>query len=98
MFPRGGEAGDEARRLIVKAWESDDYCRKRLGRDAALGSIDRKKINPKGSSVALGHPFAATGARIVATLAKQLAERGSGRGLISICAAGGMGVTAILER
>jgi acetyl-CoA C-acetyltransferase len=82
----------------LKAWESDDYCRKRLGRDAALGSIDRKKINPKGSSVALGHPFAATGARIVATLAKQLAERGSGRGLISICAAGGMGVTAILER
>jgi acetyl-CoA C-acetyltransferase len=82
----------------LKAWESDNYCRNRLGRDAALGSIDRKKLNPKGSSVALGHPFAATGARIVATLAKQLAERGSGRGLISICAAGGMGVTAILER
>ena len=67
-------------------------------RDAPLGSIDRAKLNPKGSSVALGHPFAATGARIVATLAKELAERGSGRGLISICAAGGMGVTAILER
>jgi acetyl-CoA C-acetyltransferase len=82
----------------LKAWESENYCRNRLGRDAALGSIDRKKLNPKGSSVALGHPFAATGARIVATLAKQLAERGSGRGLISICAAGGMGVTAILER
>ena len=82
----------------LKAWESDNYCRNRLGRAAALGSIDRKKLNPKGSSVALGHPFAATGARIVATLAKQLAERGSGRGLISICAAGGMGVTAILER
>src|SRR5262245_40122229 len=82
----------------LKAWESEDYCRNRLGRSAALGSIDRKKLNPKGSSVALGHPFAATGARIVATLAKQLAERGSGRGLISICAAGGMGVTAILER
>jgi acetyl-CoA C-acetyltransferase len=82
----------------LKAWESENYCRNRLGRDAALGSIDRAKLNPKGSSVALGHPFAATGARIVATLAKQLAERGSGRGLISICAAGGMGVTAILER
>ena len=75
-----------------------DYCRNRLGRSAAMGSIDRSKMNPKGSSVALGHPFAATGARIVATLAKELAERGSGRGLISICAAGGMGVTAVLER
>ena len=82
----------------LKAWESDAYCRERLGRDAPLGAIDRAKLNPKGSSVALGHPFAATGARIVATLAKELAERGSGRGLISICAAGGMGVTAILER
>jgi acetyl-CoA C-acetyltransferase len=81
----------------LKAWESHDFCRQKLNR-AALGSIDRTKLNPKGSSVALGHPFAATGARIVATLAKQLAERGSGRGLISICAAGGMGVTAILER
>jgi acetyl-CoA C-acetyltransferase len=82
----------------LKAWESENYCRNRLNRSAALGSIDRSRLNPKGSSVALGHPFAATGARIVATLAKQLAERGSGRGLISICAAGGMGVTAILER
>ena len=82
----------------LKAWESEDYCKNRLKRDEALGRIDRSKLNPKGSSVALGHPFAATGARIVATLAKQLAERGSGRGLISICAAGGMGVTAILER
>jgi acetyl-CoA C-acetyltransferase len=81
----------------LKAWESEDYCRAKLGR-AALGSIDRKRMNPKGSSVALGHPFAATGARIVAMLAKQLAGRGSGRGLISICTAGGMGVTAILER
>jgi len=81
----------------LKAWESQDFCRKKLNR-AALGSIPREKLNPKGSSVALGHPFAATGARIVATLAKQLAQRGSGRGLISICAAGGMGVTAILER
>ncbi len=82
----------------LKAWESENYCRNRLGRNEALGKIDRARMNPKGSSVALGHPFAATGARIVATLAKQLAERGSGRGLISICAAGGMGVTAILER
>ena len=82
----------------LKAWESEEYCRSRLQRNSALGKIDRAKLNPKGSSVAIGHPFAATGARIVATLAKQLAERGSGRGLISICAAGGMGVTAILER
>jgi acetyl-CoA C-acetyltransferase len=82
----------------LKAWESENYCRNRLGRNEPLGKVDRRKLNPKGSSVALGHPFAATGARIVATLAKQLAERGSGRGLISICAAGGMGVTAILER
>jgi len=82
----------------LKAWESKDFCQKKLNRAAVLGSIDRSKMNPKGSSVAIGHPFAATGARIVATLAKQLAERGSGRGLISICAAGGMGVTAILER
>jgi len=81
----------------LKAWESKDFCEKKLRRDP-LGSIERSKLNPKGSSVALGHPFAATGARIVATLAKQLASRGSGRGLISICAAGGMGVTAILER
>ena len=81
----------------LKAWESEDFCTKKLKR-SALGPIDRAKINPKGSSVAVGHPFAATGARIVGTLAKQLAERGSGRGLISICAAGGMGVTAILER
>jgi acetyl-CoA C-acetyltransferase len=82
----------------LKAWESDDYCFERLKRPEPLGSIDRSKLNPKGSSIAIGHPFAATGARILATLAKQLAERGSGRGLISICAAGGMGVTAILER
>ncbi len=82
----------------LKAWESDDYCRDRLRRAHALGSIDRAKLNPKGSSVAIGHPFAATGARILATAAKQLAQRGSGRALISICAAGGMGVTAIVER
>lgn len=82
----------------LRAWESEDYCRGRLGRSSALGAIDRTKLNPKGSSIALGHPFAATGTRIVATLAKELAQRGSGRGLISICTAGGMGVTAILER
>jgi len=81
----------------LKAWESEEFCLNKLQR-RALGAIDRKKMNLKGSSVAIGHPFAATGARIVATLAKQLAQRGSGRGLISICAAGGMGVTAVLER
>jgi len=82
----------------LKAWENEEYCRTRLGAKGALGSINKSFLNPKGSSVAIGHPFAATGARVVATLAKQLAERGSGRGLISICAAGGQGVTAILER
>ena len=82
----------------LKAWDSENYCRNRLGRDAALGSIDRAKLNPRGSSVAIGHPFAATGARIVMTAAKQLAARGSGRALLSICAAGGMGVAAIIER
>ncbi len=82
----------------LRAWESADYCRNRLGRDAPLGSIDPAKLNVHGSSLAVGHPFAATGARIVATLAKLLEQKGSGRGLISICTAGGMGVTAILER
>lgn len=82
----------------LKAWESPEFCRERLGLAAPLGSIDRSKLNVKGGSVAIGHPFAATGARIVATLAKLLATRGEGRGLISICTAGGMGVTAILER
>ena len=82
----------------LKAWESEKFCRERLGLAAPLGSIDRSKLNVKGSSVAVGHPFAATGARIVATLAKLLTQRGSGRGLISVCTAGGMGVTAILER
>jgi acetyl-CoA C-acetyltransferase len=82
----------------LAAWEDRDFCRDRLGRDEPLGSIDRSKLNVNGSSLAAGHPFAATGARIVATLAKLLAERGSGRGLISICAAGGQGVVAILER
>jgi acetyl-CoA C-acetyltransferase len=82
----------------LRAWESADYCRERLGRPQPLGSIDPAKINVHGSSLATGHPFAATGARIVATLAKLLAQRGSGRGLISICTAGGMGVVAIMER
>ena len=82
----------------LKAWESEDYCRNRLGLDAPLGAIDRSKLNVVGSSLAVGHPFAATGARIVATAAKLLQERGSGRVLISICTAGGMGVVAILER
>ena len=82
----------------LRAWESEEYCRERLGRDKAMGSIDRAKMNVNGSSLAVGHPFAATGARIVATLAKLLEDKGSGRGLISICTAGGMGVSAILER
>jgi acetyl-CoA C-acetyltransferase len=82
----------------LRAWESADYCRNRLGLEAPLGSIDPAKLNVHGSSLAVGHPFAATGARLVATLAKELAQRGSGRGLISVCTAGGMGVVAILER
>jgi acetyl-CoA C-acetyltransferase len=82
----------------LRAWESADYCKNRLGLDQPLGSIDPAKLNVHGSSLAAGHPFAATGARVVATLAKLLEQKGSGRGLISICTAGGMGVTAILER
>ncbi|MFC4065263.1 acetyl-CoA C-acetyltransferase [Actinoplanes subglobosus] len=82
----------------LAAWESPSFCKEKLGLDAPLGSIDRAKLNVNGSSLAAGHPFAATGGRIVATLAKLLAQRGSGRGLISICAAGGQGVVAILER
>ena len=82
----------------LRAWESEDYCRNRLGLDAPLGRIDPARLNPLGSSLATGHPFAATGARIVATAAKELALRGSGRCLVSICTAGGMGVVAILER
>lgn len=82
----------------LAAWESPEFCADRLGRDAPLGSIDRSRLNVTGSSLATGHPFAATGGRIVATLAKLLAERGQGRGLISICAAGGQGIAAILER
>ncbi len=82
----------------LKAWEDDTYCRERLGLDGALGSIDRSKLNVKGSSLAAGHPFAATGARILATAAKTLVENGGGRTLISVCAAGGQGVVAIIER
>jgi acetyl-CoA C-acetyltransferase len=82
----------------LKAWEDPIFCKERLGLDAPLGSIDRDKLNVKGSSLAAGHPFAATGGRIVANAAKLLAARGSGRALISICAAGGQGVVAILER
>lgn len=82
----------------LKAWEDADYCKTRLGLDAPLGRIDRARLNVKGSSLAAGHPFAATGGRIVANLAKLLSVAGQGRGLISICAAGGQGVTAIIER
>ncbi|MCP8636024.1 acetyl-CoA C-acetyltransferase [Pseudomonas mosselii] len=82
----------------LKAWEDTDYCRTRLGLEGPLGSIDRARLNVKGSSLAAGHPFAATGGRILANMAKLLGERGKGRGLISICAAGGQGVTAIVER
>lgn len=82
----------------LKAWEDPIFCKERLGLDAPLGEIDRSKLNVNGSSLAAGHPFAATGGRIVAALAKQLDENGGGRGLISICAAGGQGVVAILEK
>ena len=81
----------------LAAWENDAFCQTRLGLPAALGPIDRSRLNVNGSSLAAGHPFAATGGRIVASLAKALHEKGSGRGLISICAAGGQGVVAILE-
>ena len=82
----------------LKAWADADFCRDKLGLPGALGTIDRSKLNVKGGSLAIGHPFAATGTRIVATLAKNLHEKQAKRGLISICTAGGMGVTAILER
>lgn len=82
----------------LKAWEDEVYCRNVLGRDKALGSIPREKMNVKGGSLALGHPFAATGGRIIATAAKILKQNGKGRVLISICTAGGMGVAAIIER
>ena len=82
----------------LKAWEDPVFCQHRLGLDQPLGAIDRTKLNVRGSSLAAGHPFAATGGRIIANLAAILADKGSGRGLISICAAGGQGVVAILER
>ena len=81
----------------LRAWEDERFCRDRLGHDKPLGPIDRERLNVNGGSLAAGHPFAATGGRIVASLAKELHERGSGRGAISICAAGGQGVVAILE-
>ena len=81
----------------LAAWESAEFCHERLGRSEPLGSIDRAKLNVKGGSVAVGHPFAATGTRVLGTLARLLHDRGSGRGLVSVCTAGGMGVTAILE-
>jgi acetyl-CoA C-acetyltransferase len=82
----------------LKAWADPVFCRERLGRDAPLGTVDPGKLNVNGGSLAAGHPFAATGGRIVASLAKALHERGSGRGVISICAAGGQGVVAVLEK
>jgi acetyl-CoA C-acetyltransferase len=81
----------------LNAWQDPVFNRERLGRDEPLGAIDRGKLNVNGGSLAAGHPFAATGGRIVAGLAKALDERGGGRGVISICAAGGQGVVAILE-
>ena len=82
----------------LKAWEDPDYCKDVLGRDTPLGSIDRSKINPKGSSLAYGHPFAATGARILGLAAKDVATEMKQRALISVCTAGGQGVAAIIER
>ncbi len=81
----------------LMAWQSEKFCREKLGRNQPLGPIDLSKLNMKGGSLAIGHPFAATGARVVANMAKLLSEKGSGRGLISVCTAGGMGVTAIME-
>jgi acetyl-CoA C-acetyltransferase len=81
----------------LKAWQSEQFCRERLGRPSPMGPIDLSKLNVKGGSIAIGHPFAATGARVIATMAKLLHDNGGGRGLVSVCTAGGMGVTAILE-
>lgn len=81
----------------IKAWQSEQFCREKLGRNSALGPIELTKLNVKGGSLAMGHPFAASGARVIMTLAKLLHENGGGRGLVSVCTAGGMGVTAILE-
>lgn len=82
----------------LKAWESEQYCREKLGLEVPLGPVDQSKMNIWGGSVAVGHPFAATGARIISTLAGILTHSGSGRGLISVCTAGGMGVAAVIER
>ena len=82
----------------LAAWQDPAFCRDRLGLSAPLGAIDRARLNVNGGSIAIGHPFAATGARVLATLAKTLQRPGARRGLVSICTAGGMGVTAILER
>lgn len=82
----------------LEAWRSEEFCKEKLGLDAALGEIDRDKLNIMGGSLAIGHPFAATGSRILTGLSKMLHQKGSGRGLISICTAGGMGVTAIIEK
>ena len=81
----------------LMAWQSEKYCREKLGRNEPMGPIELNRLNVKGGSIAIGHPFAATGARIIGTMAKLLAEKGSGRGLISVCTAGGMGVAAIME-
>ncbi len=81
----------------LKAWQSEEFCRDKLDRNEPMGPIDLSRLNVKGGSIAIGHPFAATGARIIGTMAKLLQEKGSGRGLISICTAGGMGVSAIME-
>ena len=82
----------------LEAWQDKTFCKEKLGLSKPLGKIDMKKLNVNGSSLAAGHPFAATGGRLIATLAKMLSQKGSGRGLISICAAGGQGVVAIIER
>ena len=81
----------------LKAWQSEEFCRSRLGRNKPLGPIELAKLNVKGGSIAIGHPFAATGARVIATMAKLLHEKGTGRGLVSVCTAGGMGVTVIMQ-
>ena len=82
----------------LKAWQSQEFCRDRLGRNQPMGPLELTKLNVKGGSIAMGHPFAATGARVIATMARLLHEKGSGRGLVSVCTAGGMGVSAIMER
>ena len=81
----------------IMAWQSGKFCSEKLGRPEPMGPIELSRLNVKGGSIAIGHPFAATGARVIMTMAKLLSEKGSGRGLVSVCTAGGMGVTAILE-